>query len=132
LLPTPIPLIVQPPAADVSPPRASVAAVSQRLGRNVAATIGCPDEACRVTASATVRIPKVGRAKAKSHTLASRSQALAQGTTATVRLALTPSLRAAIRRTLRGGGRVSVTLRVRVADDAGNTRNVTRQFRLLR
>jgi len=85
-----------------------------------------------VTASATVRIRRSVAPKANSHTLASRSQALAQGATATVRLALSPSLRAAVRRTLRGGGRVSVTLRVRVADDAGNTRNVTRQFRLRR
>ena len=117
-------------AVDSTAPRASVAARTQRLGRTVAARIGCPDEACRVVASATVRIPTLGRARAKTYTLASRSASLAKGSTATVRLTLSPALRSAIRRTLRAGRRVTVTLRVRISDATGNTRTVARQFRL--
>ena len=55
---------------------------------------------------------------------------VAGGGTATVRLSLGPKTRAAIRRALRAGRRVVVSLQIRIADGAGNARTRTRQIRL--
>ncbi|MEA2195254.1 MAG: hypothetical protein QOG42_1688 [Solirubrobacteraceae bacterium] len=131
--PPPLAAVVRPPApvaADTTAPRATVSAATQRLATTVAATIGCPDEACRATTSGTLRIPKLGRVKAKTHRLAAVTTTLAQGARAKVRLVLSPTLRVTIRRALRAGRRIAVTLHVRVADTTGNARTLTRQFRL--
>jgi hypothetical protein len=119
-----------PVAADTTPPRATVAAATQRVATTVTVRIGCPGEACRATTSGTLRIPRLGNAKAKTYRLAAVTTNLAKGTTATARLVLSPTLRVAVRRALRAGRRIAVTLRVRVADEAGNGRTLTRQFRL--
>lgn len=128
--PAPPPGLRSPTPVDTTPPRATAAAASQRLGRTVAVTIGCPDEACRATTSATVTVPRLGRVKAKTYRLVAATKSLARGTKYTARLALSATRRVAIRRALRAGRRVAVRLRISVADAAGNRRTLMRQFRL--
>ncbi|HVF77100.1 MAG TPA: phytase [Solirubrobacteraceae bacterium] len=120
------------PAADTTAPAASLTGSTQRLGMNVVLGISCTDEACRATAAGTIRVPKAGNAKAKTYKLTARTTAIGRGMKATVRLSLSGSARAAIRRALRSGARVVVSLRVSVADGAGNSRTLTRRIRLRR
>jgi len=127
------PPVVSTGAGDTTPPSATLAGrTSQRLGRTVRVTIACPDEACRATTSAKVRVPKVGRTAARTFTPRAKTATIAQGTTIAMKLRLSARARTAIRRALKAHGRVVVTLGVRVADDAGNTRRGTWRIALKR
>jgi beta-glucanase (GH16 family) len=129
LLPPPLtPVFVDrtAPLATLSGSRA------QRLGRTAAVTITCADEACRATAAGSVRVPRVGRTRARTYVLATRSAAIARGGRVTLRLRLPARTRAAIRRAQRAHHHVVLQLRVAIADGAGNTRRLTRRIELRR
>jgi beta-glucanase (GH16 family) len=101
---------------------------SQRLRSSINITIACPRENCRATTRATVRPlwPSTGptyRPRAISTTIA-------KAIPVTVRVALSRRARVTIRRALRARKRMVMQLHVRVADDAGNTRTLTRQIAL--
>jgi hypothetical protein len=118
---------------DRSAPAARLSgATRQRLGGTVAVTIACPDEACRATSTATVRVPRVGRTKTKTYRLAGRTTLLARGGHVTVRLTLSQTARRAIARALRAHRPVAVALTVLAADAAGNRRRLTRHVTLRR
>ncbi len=120
-----------PPAIDRLAPRALLSGSrSQQLGRTIAVTIACPDEACLTAATGAVRVPRVGRTRARTLSLTARRAAIAQGGRLTVRLRLSQAARRAIRRALRAGRRVAVTLEVEASDRAGNVRTLTRRVTL--
>ncbi len=123
----PLPALV---ALDRVAPTVTVAARRQKLARALTIRISCRSEACRATTSATVSLPRVGRAKARTYTLRAVTKRIALGRRATARPLLSAVRRVAIRRVLRAHRRVVVTIRVRVADAAGNARTVRRQFSL--
>ncbi len=126
----PPPLPPPPPPVDTRAPTATLSgATSQTLAPTVAVTVSCRDEACRAAASGTVRVPRVGRAKARSYTVRSVA-AIAAGAKAAVRLKLSPRARAAIRRALRARKRVTMRVAVRVTDRAGNARTLRRTVAL--
>jgi beta-glucanase (GH16 family) len=128
--PAPLP---PPPAVDRAAPAATLSgAVRQKLAPTVAVTIACADEACQATSSGTVRVPRIGRTKAKTHRLAARTTLLARGGRATVRLTLSRTTRRAIARALRARRQIVVTLTVLVADRAGNRRTLKRRVTLRR
>ncbi|HEV7804879.1 MAG TPA: hypothetical protein VGO80_03615 [Solirubrobacteraceae bacterium] len=101
---------------------------SQRLSSSISVTIGCPRENCRTTTRATIRPlwPSVG----PTRRLAECLDDARRGIPVTVRLRLSSRTRRTIRRALRAHKRMGVQLRVRVVDDAGNARTLTRQVAL--
>ena len=125
-LPVPPPLT----AIDRSAPRGVLTgATSQRLGTSVSVRVGCRDEPCRAAVTATVTVPRVGRARSRTFR-SSAVKGIAEGVSATVRLKLSASARAAIRRALRARRRVTVRQSVRLTDFAGNERTLSRRVRL--
>ena len=130
--PPPAPFVVAPPLDRTAPAATLSGATRQKLGPTVALTIACPDEACRATSSATVRVPRLGRAKAKTYHTAARTTLLDRGGRATIRLTLSRTARRAIARALRARKRIVMTLTVGVADGAGNRRTLTRRVTLRR
>jgi hypothetical protein len=103
---------------------------SQRLGRSVSIRVSCTSEPCRATAVGSVRVPRIGAARSKLFRLVRASAAIAQGRTVTLRPKLSRAARTAIRRALRRGRRIVVTLDVSAVDTAGNRRTLTRRVRL--
>jgi beta-glucanase (GH16 family) len=101
---------------------------SQRLSSSISVTIGCPRENCRASTRATIRPlwPSV------SPTYRPRrvSTTIAKGYPVTVRLRLSSRARVTIRRALRARKRMVAQVHVRVVDDAGNARTLTRQVAL--
>ena len=120
-----------PPPVDVTPPAVSLSARAvQRLGAGVSLRVSCTSEPCRATAAGSVRVPRIGTAPAKLHRLGRASASIAQGRTVTLRPTLSRAARTAIRRALRRGRRIVVTLNVTAVDAAGNRRTLTRRVRL--
>jgi beta-glucanase (GH16 family) len=119
------------PPADRTPPNARLSgSASQKLGTTVAVTIACPEEDCRATTTATIRVPRHGRARARTYALKAATTTIARSTPATVRLKLSSGARGAMTRALRAGKQVVVALGVRVADGAGNARPLARRVAL--
>lgn len=133
--PVPAPAPAPAPQAwriDTTPPVARISGRAQRLRKSIAISVTCTDEACHVTTTGTVRVAKVGRATAaRTFPLKTVETTIADGMTATVKLSLPARTRAAIRRALRAGRRIAATLRIRIADRAGNARTRRRQVRLM-
>ena len=114
---------------DTTAPRATLSTRRvQRLRSSMSFTIACPRENCRATTRATVRPlwPSIG----PTHRPQRISTTIAKGIPVTVRLRLSQRARVTIRRALRARKRMVVQLHVRVADDAGNARTLTRQVTL--
>jgi hypothetical protein len=88
--------------------------------------VTCPAEACTATATATLRLP--GRAHALR--LSAKTVALGQGQKRTLRLVLSRSARAAIRRALRARSALKAKLLVAVMDTSANTTTAARTVRL--
>ncbi|HEV2774526.1 MAG TPA: glycoside hydrolase family 16 protein [Solirubrobacteraceae bacterium] len=118
------------PAPDIRPPGAALSgATSQQLGTTVSVRVACRDEPCRVSVNGTIRVPRVGRARARTYRPTGFAL-IGGGASATVRLRLSRASRATIRRALRSRRRVNVVLRVRVVDSAGNARTLNRTVTL--
>jgi hypothetical protein len=103
---------------------------SQKVGATAVVTISCPEETCSATATGTVRVPRLGRTRAKTYRLKARTTRIAKATKVTVRLKLSDRARVAITRALRAGKRIVLKLGVSVADRTGNVRRLTRQVTL--
>jgi len=117
--------------ADRTAPNAKLLGhTRQRLRATIVVTILCPDEACRATAMGIIRIPKHGRARAKTYKPMTIMTVIAKGTKVKVRLKLTGRARSAIRPALRARKRIVLKLGVRVADNAHNIRPLSRQVML--
>ncbi|MBW3653926.1 MAG: hypothetical protein KY433_10120 [Actinobacteria bacterium] len=124
------------PAVTVPDARAPVARVAarklQKLGRNVRVSVSCPEEACVVSASGAVSVPKIGGAQARRFKLKKLSTAITKGATARLGPKLSYAARRSIRRALARGRRITVKLTVTATDAAGNSRTLTRYVRLKR
>lgn len=105
---------------------------SQRLRSNVVVRVSCPDEPCRATATGTIRVPRLGHARATTYKSRAGTATIARGVKVPVRLTLSSRARAAILRALTAGRRMVLKLGVRVTDRAGNVRPRTRQVALRR
>ncbi|MEY2514655.1 MAG: hypothetical protein QOJ89_2013 [bacterium] len=118
-----------PPLPDTAPPTASLSGSgSQRIASTVAVTISCTDEPCLATASGTLSVPRVRGARALTYRPAARTAFIAEGANVAVRLRLSRAVRVAISRALRAHARSVLRLRVRVADNVGNARTLTREM----
>jgi hypothetical protein len=104
----------------------------QRVGPGVLVTISCPDEACRATATGTVRVPRLGRASARTYAPTAVTTAVGKGSRGSVRLKLSRNARGGITRALRAGRHTAMNVHVDVADGAGNTRSLARRVTLRR
>jgi hypothetical protein len=96
----------------------------------VRVTISCPDEPCRAVATGSLRIPRIGPARARTITTRAPATTIAKGAKATIGLRLSRDARASIRRALRAHRRIVVKLAIRVTDAAGNARPLTRRVAL--
>ena len=121
-----IPKDVTAPAAKLSGSR------SQKLVPTVWVRVLCPDETCRITARATVRVPQVGAARAKAYMLRTVTQTIVRGSTANIRLKLPSAARRAIARALKARQPVSARMKITIADTSGNNKTLTRQIKLRR
>lgn len=102
-----------PPSVDHTSPSARLTVRrSSRLGRSIAAQIGCSSEPCTARTSGTVLVPKHGRAKARTFRARTVITRIARGSTARITVKLSKSATAAIRRSLRQRGRKSTTLKL--------------------
>jgi len=120
-----------PPVDDDTAPTARLSgSTSQRLGKTVRVGVRCSDEACRATATGSVQVPRIGAAKSRRFTLTKAVRGIGKGPTATLAPKLSYPARVAIRRALRRHRRITVRLRVKVADAANNARTLTRQVKL--
>ena len=127
--PPPAPFVFARPVDRGAPLATITGARSQMLGTTVALRVTCRDEPCRANVTSTIRVPRVGRARARTYKPAT-VLSLRAGTATTVRLKLSASARAAIRRALRSRNRVTVRVAVRISDSAGNARTLSRQVAL--
>ena len=143
--PPPAPLPPRPPAPpaplpasavamidDTAPAAALSASRSQKVGKTLRVSVSCPNEACRADAGGTVRVPKIGAASARLFKLAKVTTAIAPGERGSLRPRLSYAARVAIGRALRRGRRVTASLKVTLADAAGNKKTLVRQVRLRR
>jgi len=119
--PPPSPPPSQPPGGepltDVTPPSLLVQSPgSQLLGKTIRVAVGCPSEACRVTARGTMSVPDTARV----FRLRSASARLSAGQRATLRLRLGRRALSAARKALKAGRRVRARITVVAVDAAGN------------
>jgi beta-glucanase (GH16 family) len=116
-------------AADVTAPTATLSTRrSQRLSSSISVTIACPRENCRASTRATIR--PLSPSVSPTYRLRRVSTTIAKGSPVTMRLRLSSRARVTIRRALRARKRMVAQLHVRVVDDAGNARTLTRQVAL--
>ncbi len=102
---------------------------TQKLGKSVAVTVTCVNEACRAVGTASTNVPVV---KAKRFGLKRTTKSIRSGSRATLKLKLSAKARRAIKRALRKRRKVRVKVKVTVADAAGNARVLRRTVRLKR
>ena len=116
-------------AADSTAPTVTLSTrQSQRLSSSISLRIGCPRENCRASTRATIR--PVRPSVSPTYRPPTVSTTIAKGYPVTVRLRLSSRARVTIRRALRARKRMIAQLHVRVVDDAGNARTLTRQVTL--
>jgi hypothetical protein len=101
---------------------------TQRIGPTASVTITCVDEPCLATVAGAVRVPRVGRSRARTYRPATVARPIARGGQSTVKLKLSKAARAAITRALRARRKIVLAIGVRVADRAGNARTLTRSI----
>lgn len=82
----------------------------------IVVTVGCPAEACTAIGTATLRLPRARRPPL----LVSEPRPMPAGQERRLRFDLRGAVRARVRRALRERSSVAVTVRVAVADAAGN------------
>ena len=120
--------VVKPVSKDVVAPKATLSgAKTQKAGSSVSVTVRC-DEACVVNASGTVSVPGA----AKVFKLGKARRSIRAGGKAKLKLKVSKKARRAIRKALRRKRKVRATIKLRIADSAGNTRRPSRKIRLKR
>ena len=128
--PVPLPASAVAMIDDTAPAAALSASRSQKVGKTLRVSVSCPNEACRADAGGTVRVPKIGAASARLFKLAKVTTAIAPGERGSLRPRLSYAARVAIGRALRRGRRVTASLKITLADAAGNKKTLARQVRL--
>jgi hypothetical protein len=124
---TPVP----PPPPDVTPPVATLSGPRvQRLGALLSVSVRCADEPCTARARATIRVPRHGRARARTYRLAAPTRSLAAGVATPVLLRIPAKAQRAIRSALRARKHIEAVVALTVSDAAGNKRSYTRRVRL--
>ena len=126
---------VAPPApADVTAPQVRLAgATVQKLGASLRLVVTCVDEPCVVTANGVVRVPRVRGRRGATYALGRLTSGLTPaGRGVTIGLPISRSRRSAIRRALRAHKVVNARITIRVADELGNTRTLSRTVRFKR
>jgi hypothetical protein len=123
------PVDVAQPPRDTSLTFRAAASKRQRLSRKgtLAASLTCPAEPCSARVATTISI--AGRTRsAKAVTLrgVKASVSLVAGRTRTVSLRMSAKVLKRVRSALRGGRRVTVTLKASGKDAAGNVRTASR------
>jgi uncharacterized protein YkwD len=103
---------------------------SQKLGKTVRVRVSCPSEACTANVGGTVGVPKLGAARSRLYKLENVTASIAKAGRAGLSPALSSPARRAIRRALRRGRRITVSLKITVSDAARNTRTLKRQIKL--
>ena len=132
-VPPPPPPPVAPLVRDLTAPVTTLSgSLLQKLAKTVYVTVACPVEACSATVSATVRVPRLGRTKAKVYRLKTLKRSIAKGTKRKIALRMTTTSTRAARRALRLRKRVLVRFRITTADVVGNKKTRTRDVRLKR
>jgi hypothetical protein len=119
------------PPPDTTAPVAAIAVPSpQSVAERgvIAVRVACPEENCKATARGTISVPGA----AATFRLAPVSAGVVQGKRATLALKLPKRARAAVRKALAKGRRVSATVTVTVVDAAGNATHSKRTIRLRR
>jgi putative cell wall-binding protein len=141
---TPPPVNNTPPPVNNAPPPPPVggsaapalnAALSGSTRHRIASTtmrlsVSCAS-ACSAVVRGSVRIPKVGRTKARTFRLQRATATIAAGARKQVRISLPRAMRSAAGRALRARKRVSARLTVTVSG-AGTTQTLTRTVRFTR
>jgi len=126
--PAPVQPIVKPAIKDLIAPKATLSgAKTQRAGSSVAVTVKC-NEACVVNATGTVSVPGA----AKVFKLGKAKRSIRAGGRAKLKLKVSKKARRAIRRALRRKRKVRATIKLRIADGAGNVTRPSRKIRLKR
>jgi len=117
---------VAPPAADTTPPAASLGGKSvQKNNGKVKVTVTCgPSEACRLKASGTLK------AGGKKYTLGGTSANVAAKGKVTLKLKVPKPAKKAAAAALSGGKKVKGSVVVVVSDAAGNKRTLTFKVKL--
>jgi beta-glucanase (GH16 family) len=110
-----------------------IPAPAQKVAATVRVTIVCT--VCRAsvvsaTAFGEIRVPRVGRTKARTYKLVTTATTSADGKTVTVAVRVVRRVRDAITRALRAGRHIEVTFGVRVRDSVGKTGTITRRVAL--
>ncbi len=124
-----------PPAGrvDGTPPAATlIGSTRQKLGKSVRVDVACPRETCVAKVGGTVRVPRIGAAKARLFELTGVTTKLSKGARTTLRPKLSRTAQTAIRRALGRGRRITVKLTIAVRDASENTRTLTRYVTLKR
>ena len=102
----------------------------QKLDSTLRLSISC-ESACTAVVRGSVRVPKVGSAKAKTFRLKSVSAQIAKDARKQVKVSMSKSMRRAIGRAIRARKRVSAKLTVTVSG-AGSSQTLTRTVRFRR
>ena len=104
---------------------------SQKLGRVVSVSASCREDPCRVTARGSVRVVQTAPGAATAFALKAVRRTIARkGARARIALRLGKAARAAIRRALRRGPRVTVKLHVSFRQPGAKTTTLRRNVRL--
>lgn len=135
--PAPPPPPAPAPAADRTAPLARLFGATRqrllpRLRPTVKLAVSCTSEPCTAVAAATIRVPKVGRSKARSFKLRTVTTRIAKGARKKVVFRISTLPRLVTQRAIRSRRAVSVRVTVTVRDSAGNRRTLRRTIRLLR
>jgi len=133
---TPPPAAPPPPPAGPDDTTAPLAVLSgptiQKLGGTVTVTVSCTSEPCKMVASASTAVPKIGKLAGKTFKLSSVTAQLAKGAKRKVSLKIAALTRVRILKALTKRKVVSARLTVVVSDAAGNKRTLTRTVRFKR
>jgi hypothetical protein len=114
---------------DTTVPRPRLSgALTQTAGSDIGVLVSCGAEACTATASGAVSVPGAARV----YTLRSVKRAVAAKHKVSLKVRVPAKAQAAIRNALRHHRKVVATIRVRVADKAGNARVGHRRVKLRR
>lgn len=122
--PTPSPTTTPTPGPDVIDPEVNLSGkLTQKLGRSVSVNV-VSDEAASAVAKGRVKV------RAKRYKLGTDAEQLAANVPETLKLSVPRKARAAIKRALGAGRRVTAALSVTVTYAAGNVDTATRSVRI--
>lgn len=120
-------------ARDTTAPTARFfGATRQKLRPTLIVTLSCISEPCTAVAGATIKVPKVGRSRARSFRLRAVTTRIAKGARKRLVFRISAPARLSGARALRARRAPSAQVTVTVRDSAGNRRTLRRTIRLTR